>query len=276
MSDLIQIETSLASDTCPAIKGCSYIYAPAGQAGEYAPLAANPYRGCGHKCRYCYVPLFIHMKRPDFDAGAHPRPDFLQHLRKDALKYQAIGSREQVMLCFTTDMYNPFDTSLTRSTIETLIQHGLGFCVLTKGGSRALADIDLYRRDRDAFASTLTSLDDAFSLKWESAAALPGDRIATLRKFHEAGIFTWVSLEPTLDADSSLAIVQHTHKFVDLYKVGQVNYQSETKKTIDWRDYTLRMIELLHKLKAAHYIKHDLQKFLPEGYPNPMRVMQHH
>jgi hypothetical protein len=97
-----------------------------------------------------------------------------------------------------------------------------------------------------------------------------------LRKFHEAGIFTWVSLEPTLDADSSLAIVQHTHKFVDLYKVGQVNYQSETKKTIDWRDYTLRMIELLHKLKAAHYIKHDLQKFLPEGYPNPMRVMQHH
>jgi len=29
-----------------SVKGCSYIYAPAGQAGEYAPLAANPYRGC--------------------------------------------------------------------------------------------------------------------------------------------------------------------------------------------------------------------------------------
>lgn len=29
------------------IKGCTYIYEPAGQAGEYAPLATNPYRGCG-------------------------------------------------------------------------------------------------------------------------------------------------------------------------------------------------------------------------------------
>jgi len=38
-----------------AIKGCSYIYAPAGKAGEYAPLAANPYKGCGHCCSYCYV-----------------------------------------------------------------------------------------------------------------------------------------------------------------------------------------------------------------------------
>src|ERR1035437_631147 len=154
MNNLIQIETSRASDTCPAIKGCSYIYGPAGQAGEYAPLAANPYRGCGHKCRYCYVHLFIHMKREDFDAGAAPRPDYLDHLRKDARKYQAAGIHEQVMLSFTTDVYNPFDTNLTRPTIESLIEHGLGLCILTKGGKRALADIDLYRPDRDAFACT--------------------------------------------------------------------------------------------------------------------------
>jgi DNA repair photolyase len=40
-----------------SVKGCKIIYAPDGQAGEYAPLAANPYRGCGHGCVYCYVPL---------------------------------------------------------------------------------------------------------------------------------------------------------------------------------------------------------------------------
>jgi hypothetical protein len=28
-----------------SVKGCNYIYAPRGQAGEYAPLAANLYRG---------------------------------------------------------------------------------------------------------------------------------------------------------------------------------------------------------------------------------------
>jgi DNA repair photolyase len=258
-----------------SIKGCSFIYAPAGQAGEYSPLAANPYRGCGHGCAYCYVPAAIRMDRKDFDAGATLRPTFFAGLLKDAAKYQAAGIREQVMLSFTSDAYHLGDTTPTRKTLEILKEHGLGICTLTKGGTRALRDIDLFRPDRDSFASTLTSLDDKFSKKWERNAALPGDRIAALRAFHDRGIFTWVSLEPTLDCDSSLAIVEATHSFVDLFKVGRVNYLPMTKTT-DWRDYTLRMVDLLNRLGANHYIKKDLQPFLPPGYPNPLRVIQHH
>jgi len=257
------------------IKGCAYIYAPAGQAGEYAPLAANPFRGCGHACPYCYVPAVIKMSRAEFDAGATERPGFLQALAKDARKYQAAGSREQVMLSFTTDPYHPGDTSLTRKTLQVLAEHGLGFCTLTKGGTRALRDLDLFRPERDAFASTLTSLDEAFAKKWERNAAAPADRIAALQRFHKAGIFTWVSLEPTLDIESSLAIVAKTHTFVDLFKVGRVNYLPMTK-TADWRDYTERMVDLCQRLGAAHYIKKDLQPFLPAGYANPLRVQQHH
>lgn len=258
-----------------SIKGCSYIYAPAGQAGEYAPLAANPYRGCGHGCAYCYVPLVLKMQRREFDLPAVERPDYLEYLEKDARKYQAAGITEQVMLSFTSDAYHPGDHSLTRPVIETLQAHGLGVCTLTKGGSRALRDLDLFRPERDAFASTLTSLDDAFSLKWERHAALPSNRVATLKKFHDAGIFTWVSLEPTLDIESSLQIVRETHSFVDLYKIGRVNYLPMTNTT-DWKDYTIRMIELCHALGVQHYIKLDLQPFLPEGYHNPKRVAQHH
>lgn len=258
-----------------SIKGCSTIYAPAGQAGEYAPLATNPYRGCGHGCAYCYVPRVLKMDRREFDAQAIERPTFAAALRKDAAKYKAAGIREQVMLSFTSDPYHPFDTSATRMTLEVLRDAGLGFCTLTKGGARGLRDLDLFRPDRDAFASTLTSLDDAFSLKWERGAALPGDRLAALQKFHDAGIFTWVSLEPTLDCESSLAIVRATHSFVDLYKVGRANYLPITART-DWRDYTLRMIDLLQQLGAKHYIKKDLQPYLPDGYHNPLRIAQHH
>lgn len=258
-----------------SVKGCNYIYAPKGQAGEYATLSANPYRGCSHKCAYCYVPQVLRMDRQEFYKGAFPRPDFLKHLEKDAVKYKEAGITEQVMLSFTTDPYHPLDNSLTRQTIIKLQTYGLGVCTLTKGGSRALRDINLFRANRDAFASTLTSVDDAFSKKWESGAAHASDRIATLKKFYEAGIFTWVSLEPTLDCDASIEIIKQTHQFVNLFKIGRVNYLPMTKTT-DWKDYTLRMIELCEKLNVNHYFKKDLQEYLPTGYNNPLRVKQHH
>lgn len=273
MTPLTQIE---AGARTPALPGCPYIYAPKGEAGEYAPLAANPYRGCGHKCCYCYVPLVLHMQRSEFDSGAVPRPDYLRLLTKDARKYQAAGITEQVMLSFTTDPYHPGDTTLTRQTLETVQEHGLAVCTLTKGGTRSLRDIDLFRPTRDAFASTLTSLDDSFSLKWESGAALPADRLAALKKFHAKGIYTWVSLEPTIDIEASLSIVRATHQFVDLYKVGRANYLKEITRTTDWRNYTLRMIDLLHEVAANHYIKRDLQPYLPAKYHNLMRRQQHH
>lgn len=258
-----------------SIKGCSIVYAPAGQAGEYAPLACNPYRGCGHGCKYCYVPAVLKVPRARFDSIAAERDDFRDKLIKDARKYQSARITEQVMLSFTTDPYHPGDTSLTRRTIRILQDHGLGVCTLTKGGSRAIRDLDLFRPGRDAFASTLTALDDAFSRQWEPGAALPQDRINALKRFHEAGIFTWVSLEPTLNTDSSIKIVEATHEFVDLYKVGRANYLPMTKTT-DWREYTLRMIGLLGRLGAKHYIKRDLQCYLPDGYHNPRRIPQYH
>lgn len=262
------------SATDPLAK-CGYIYRPKGQAGEYAEWACNPYRGCPHACAYCYVPQVLKMPRPEFNAGGKERPGFLKHLEADAKRHRAVGSQPQVMLSFTTDPYHQGDTSLTRQTLEVLRRHGLGFCTLTKGGTRALRDLDLFRPDRDAFACTLTSPDGLFARKWEPGAASPTDRLAALRCFHEFGIFTWVSLEPVLDVDASLDVVRATAGYVDLYKVGRANYLPQTK-AIDWREYTARMVDLLHGLGKPHYIKADLQPFLPPGYVNPVRVQQHH
>jgi DNA repair photolyase len=267
---------AIAEDPGVGLKGCTIIYAPAGQADEYAPLATNPYRGCGNGCKYCYVPLVTKQPRPDFDAGAVPRKDFLDRLQKDANKYDIAGIHEQVMLSFTTDPYHPGDTTLTSQTIDMLQCYGLGVCTLTKGGSRALRDIRAFRPRHDAFAATLTTLDDDFSRKWEPKAALPGDRIRTLKAFHDRGIFTWVSLEPTLDVEASLALVRETFEIVDLFKIGRANYLKEISRTTDWQDYTLRMIDLCQNLGQKHYIKKDLQPYLPAGYHNPMRIAQHH
>jgi len=262
-----------------SVKGCKTIYAPKGPAGEYAALACNPYEGCGHGCNYpCYVHAagFTRLTREQFDAGATLKPDFIANLRKDAAKYQTAGITEQVLLSFSSDVYHGGDTRPTRETLEILIAHGLGFCTLTKGGRRPLRDLGLFRPDRDAFAVTLISIDDDFCRIWEPKAPLPGARIAGLKRFHEAGIFTWISIEPVIDPEMALAVVEATHEFVDLYKIGKVNYSNLTQ-VIDWRTFTLRMLDLLNRVGAkAAYFKRDLQCYLPAGYPNPMRVPQHH
>lgn len=267
--------TAILNDDGISVKGCSIIYAPKGQALEYSALASNPYRGCGHKCAYCYVPNVLRMNRKQFDSIALERAGFIEKLTREAKKYQQLNIGEQVMLSFTTDPYHPFDTSMTRDTLHVLIDYGMKFCTLTKGGARALRDIDLFRKSHDAFASTLTTLDDDFSMKWERGAALPGDRISTLKAFHNKGIFTWVSLEPTLNTKASKNIILNTHEFVDLFKIGRANYLPMTK-TIDWEVYAHDMIEICEKYGIKHYIKKDLQQYLPKGYYNPLRINQYH
>lgn len=260
-----------------SIKGCTIIYAPRGQAGEYSRLATNPYRGCGHKCRYCYVPNVLRMKRAEFDAGAVPRHNFLSRLRRDAVKYKMAGiTNVNIMLSFTTDPYHPGDTSLTRQTIQTLIEQDLSFGVLTKGGTRSFRDLDLFRKDRDFFACTVTSTEPTFAAKWEPNAAPPHDRIAALREFAKHGIFTWVSIEPTLSIRHALDVVLSTHEFVDLYKIGKANYIGNLD--INWQRYTLEIVETLQRFGKAYYIKKDLQQYLPPDYHNPHvnNIIHHH
>ena len=258
-----------------SVKGCRIIYAPNGQAGEYAKLATNPFRGCGHGCVYCYVPAVIKMARVDFDAGAMPKLNFLDRLVADAKKYQAHGITEQVMLSFTTDPYNHDDVKdgLTRKVLKALHRHGLGFCTLTKGGARALRDIDLFDPKRDAFASTLTTLHPDQSREWEPNAALPADRMATLKKFHDAGVFTWVSFEPVYDTEMTIALIKETAPYVDLFKIGRINYHRITRE-IDWRKFLESVLKAVNALKKNHYIKLDLQPYLPRGYKNPRYIRQ--
>ena len=82
-----------------------------------------------------------------------------------------------------------------------------------------LDDFDLLRPG-DEFATTLTFLDEQKSRQWEPGTAIPEERIESLRKAHELGIRTRVSLEPIIEPAESIEIIRRTHTFVDLFKVG--------------------------------------------------------
>jgi pyruvate-formate lyase-activating enzyme len=235
------------------------IYEPKGQAREYAPLAANLYVGCVHGCRYCFAPGVLRRNRQQFHSAAQPRRggDVMRLFEADCLKLR--GSGKRVLLSFATDPYQPVDEELklTRRAIELLHEHGMFVEVLTKGGMRAVRDFDLLGPG-DAFATTLTFLDERRSRAWEPNAALPDDRIRAIREAHELGIPTWASLEPVLDRFETLEIIRETAEVVDLFKVGLLNY-SAAPTAVDWGQFGIDVEALLIKLGKAYYIKDGLR-----------------
>ncbi|MFA5420334.1 MAG: hypothetical protein WC341_17910, partial [Bacteroidales bacterium] len=120
------------------------IYEPRGRAREYAALACNIYAGCDHACTYCYAPSATFKQREVF-TNSRPRIGIIQQIVKEAKAWT--GKKSQVLLCFTCDPYQSINDKygLTRIAIQTLHDNGFPICTLTKGGKRALPDMDLFR-----------------------------------------------------------------------------------------------------------------------------------
>jgi len=234
------------------------IYEPSGRAREYAALAANLYTGCSHGCKYCYVPTALRRDREQFHANPQPRARILTELKKDCLKLRG-QNVPPVLFSFTTDPYQPIDEEyqLTRLGIQALHENGLAVEILTKGGMKASRNFDLLT-EKDAFATTLTFINHDQSREWEPNAALPADRIRTMKLAYSKGIRVWASLEPVIDPEQSLELIRLTHTFVDLFKVGKLNHHPHAEK-INWHDFGWRAKKLLESLGCNYYLKHDLR-----------------
>lgn len=239
------------------------IYETNGRAREYCELAANLYRGCDHGCLYCYAPLALKCKREEF---SHPivRKDVLAKLEKDAIQLKKEGEKRPILLSFTTDPYQKIEEKLqiTREAIGILHENGLKISILTKGGRRSLRDIDLLCKypELSEYGTTLVFLDKKEETEIEPGAAPSLERIECLKIVHEMGIFTYVSLEPVWDPEQTMKLVELSAPYVDLYKVGKLNYNSRQKE-INWGKFREDVIFLMNSLGKKYYIKKDLLNY---------------
>lgn len=243
----------------------SIIYTPQGKAREYSPLALNHYSGCNHGCTYCYVPGMMRRFRGNY---AHdivdPRPNLILNLRREIHKFY--NSEHPVLLSFTCDPYCHANDQyqLTRKVLEILLENKIPVSILTKGGSRCLQDIEIFKRfgENIQIGATLTFRKDMIDiLEYEPYAADTENRKATLRELKKQGIKTWASFEPVLNPTNSLILMEEVSDFVDVYKVGKLNHHPDIEKNIDWGKFLTSVIGLLRDLKKKFYIKTDLAKF---------------
>lgn len=197
---------------------------------EYGDYTMNHVLGCAHGCLYpCYA--FLLKKR--FGQVKSYQEWIEPYLVSNTLELldQEIpilkNKIKSVHLCFTTDpfMYKYEEIAqMSLNAIKKLNEHGIKCSVLTKGIlPEVLAN---FSRD-NKYGITLISLDEDYREKIEPYAAPYEKRIEALKRLHEKGCFTWVSIEPYPTPNlitQDLKKIMEKISFVDKIIFGRTNY----------------------------------------------------
>jgi DNA repair photolyase len=208
-----------------------------------------------------------------------PRKNILRLIEKDL---QAQRYDKQILLSFIGDVYG--DTTdgcqTTRDTLILLNSYQAPVAVLTKGISKAVRDIDIFKAfgTRIAVGSTLTFMDAEKSKEWESGADLPEARLQGLKALHDAGIRTFASFEPCLDPSESLKLIRRTlaDNSVDHYKIGKVNNYKGMDKGVDWTAYLKEVLQLLRGAKKDIYVKSGIRGLVKDIEYLPHEIIPDH
>lgn len=248
------------------------IYRPAGKAGEYAAWACNLYTGCSNDCAYCYCkkgPLAsVWTPEPRlkkcFKNEEHAYTVFLKELDENILSLKEKG----LFFSFTTDPFLPQSRAFTWNCILTAIAKGIPVSVLTKRADFVdIIGVDKWiRHDRLAFGFTLTGRDDL-----EPNASTNGERIAAMKRLHDMGFRTFVSLEPVINADSSAECLSEIIRLecCDLVKVGLESGRkrdSYDDGEIDWLD------GVLARCPIPVYRKHSFTDYVGCPHDDPIDI----
>ena len=244
----------------------SLIYEPRGKAREYSSLALNIFSGCPHGCVYCFGPAALRKK--DYFESLQPKANLLNTLEKELTRHPV---KDQVLLSFIGDPYNKHANGMTSLVLSVLLRFKAPVAILTKAPANAIADAELFKKfgPNLKIGSSLTFFSESNSLEFEPFAPLPFSRMAALDLLHRKGIQTWASLEPVIDPEEALKVIDFTHPFVDEYKIGKINHMPDLERGIDWHAFTIQAVDKLRAAGKPFYVKHSLRSPKIESYLRP-------
>ena len=197
---------------------------------EYGDYTINHVQGCAHGCKYpCYAMLMAKRfgKAKTYEEWCEPKlvENALDILDREIPKLKSRIT--SVQLCFTTDPFMfgyPEVGNMSIEIMRKLNAANIKCTALTKGILPiALSDLST----ENEYGITLVSLDEYFRKEMEPNSAPYTERIEALKKLHELGCKTWVSIEPyptpnivAQDFNEILQAVAFTDKII----FGRLNY----------------------------------------------------
>lgn len=269
------------------------LYKPQGRSGEYSQWAINFYNGCTGGCEYCFNRRFPILCAPiptlkkcfvdEKDAFESTINELWEH-KNDII--QSGG----VFLSFVSDPCLPQTIGLTMSLLtwtKGLAQEAeaaardsedvrpIPVTVLTKradwvinaDSSQHLAftgyDLQTVRAARNvAFGFTLTGHDEL-----EPGCSKNIDRIRAIKVLHKKGYRTWASIEPIIDFESSLRMIESAAPFCDHFKIG---IRTDRKFNCT-QDELVRFVNGVRVLASLHnntvYFKESFRDLIGGMYP---------
>jgi DNA repair photolyase len=208
----------------------------------------------------------------DYDDWRKPRivTNALELLEKEIPKYKK--QIDFVHLSFMSDpfMYDsekemliPEIKDLTLNIIKRLNKEDIKVTILTKGFYPDEILNDSFLKDNE-YGITLVSLNNKFKQEFEPFSSLYEKRIDSLRKLHNAGLKTWISVEPypTPNLDETAINIENILekiKFVDKIIFGKLNYNVNSSRFCNnksfYSEISKRVIDFCKKNSIKYHIK---------------------
>lgn len=235
---------------------------------EYGDYTLNHVQGCSHGCKFpCYAMQMAKRfgKIKSYEEWIEPYlvSNTLELLDKELPKLK--NKIKFVHMCFTTDpfMYNyPEISKMSLKIIEKINSFEIPVEVLTKG---ILPEevINISKNDNNIFGITLVSINDSFRALYEPGTAPYDARIASLRKCHDAGLKTWISMEPfptpNIDNQSILELLDSI-SFVDYIVFGRWNYNKIVSSYQNHKIFYNQQCDIIEKYCNEKNIKLYIKK----------------
>ncbi|UCH71546.1 MAG: radical SAM protein [Thermoplasmatales archaeon] len=173
----------------------------------------NPYRGCQHKCAYCYVPNVIRVNRNDWGSFVDVTTNIPKILSTE-LKNKKTGV---VGISTVTDPYQPVEKKykFTRLCLEQLLIHDFPICIQTKS--------DLIKRDYDIISKfskaevmiSIATLNDKERKLLEPNSSSIQSRLDVVRFFSDLGIKTNIFFGPIYPSITKNIVTEIIDVFIE-------------------------------------------------------------
>ncbi|HEY3373688.1 MAG TPA: radical SAM protein [Candidatus Aquicultor sp.] len=240
---------------------------------EYADYGLNHVEGCTHGCTYpCYAMMMKKRcgKIKTYQDWIQPKivENALDLLDKEIprLKHKI----KQVFLCFATDpfMYEVREVEeLTLKILERLNKDKIKSTLISKGIYPSVLTNQSMFNNLNEYGSTIVSLSEDFRRRFEPFAAPIDLRIKALKKLSDAGLKTWVSMEPYPTPNiigQDIRKILDEISFVDKIVFGKWNYNRQTSQFLLYKNfYNSMACEVINFCK-----KNSIEVHIKEGTIN--------